>query len=132
MCDAVAGDGDGADLAGQARLRVVAWAFREDALRRSFVDRQAFVQARDRQDAEARSRRGIRGGSGMQRCESSYSRESYGVNANCSGPALALVPSTAAGRSLRFGVPDVGGELGVVAVVVVSVVVPVVVLVFVV
>jgi hypothetical protein len=71
----------------------------------------------------------------MQRCESSYGRESYGVNANCSGPALALVPSTAAGRSLRFGVPDVGAELGVVAVVVVvvvPVVVPVVVLVFVV
>jgi hypothetical protein len=68
----------------------------------------------------------------MQRCQSSYGRESYGVNANCSGPALALVPSTAAGRSPCFGLPGVCAELDVVAVVVVPVVVPVVVLVFVV
>lgn len=82
MCDAVPGNSDGTGLAWKARLRVVAWAFRKDPLPRSLVEWQALVQARDRQDAEPRPRRGIRGGSGMQRCESSYGRESYGVNAN--------------------------------------------------
>jgi hypothetical protein len=74
--DAMAGDGDGAWLAGHTRSHVVAWALREHALCRSLVESQSLLEPRDRQDAEASSRRGMRGGSPMQRCKGSGDRES--------------------------------------------------------
>src|SRR6188472_2943282 len=120
----VAGDGDRARLARKTRLDVMARPLRENPLRRPLVEREVFVKSRNRQDAQTRSHRRLRGGSGMERCQSSSRHDSYGVNANCPDDAVASLPSTPAARAWFFLVavcvavtggvlktPEVGGEL---------------------
>jgi hypothetical protein len=126
MRDPVAGDGDRARLAGKARLEVMARPLRENPLRRPLVEREVFVESRNRQDAQTRSHRRLRGGSGMDRCQSSSRHDSYGVNANRPDDTVASLPSTPAVRAWLFFVavcvtggalrtPEVGGELGLAA-----------------
>jgi hypothetical protein len=124
MRDTVAGNGDRARLARKTRLDVMARPLSENPLRRPLVEREVFVESRNRQDAQTRSRRRLRGGSGMERCQSSGRHDSYGVNANCPDDAVASLPSTPAVRAWFFLVavcvtvtggvlrtPEVGGEL---------------------
>jgi hypothetical protein len=99
MRDTVAGDGGRARLAGKTRVDVMAGPLREDPLRRPLVEREVFVESRNRQDAQTRSHRRLRGGSGMERCQSSSRHDSYGVNANCPDDTVASLPSTPAVRA---------------------------------
>ncbi len=68
MRDTVARNCDSAGLAREARTPVMARSLRQNLSRGSLVESDVFVQPRNRQDTEAGSRRGIRGGSGMQGC----------------------------------------------------------------
>jgi hypothetical protein len=125
MRDPVAGDGDRARLAGKTRLDVMAGPLRKDPLRRPLVERELFVESRNRQDAQTRSQRRLCGGSGMERCKSSNRHGNYGVNANRPDDTVASLPRTPAVRAWLFlaevacvtvtgGVPrtpEVGGEL---------------------